>query len=62
MPINNTAKRPKAPIPEGGDGRFVRFGSKTTMPSEMPPLELAAQNIIDPGIVRLGAANITSVR
>jgi hypothetical protein len=62
VPIKNTAQRPQPPMQERGDRSFVRFETSAATPSEMPPLKLPARNTIDPGVVRLGGSNITSVR
>ena len=62
MPITKTVQRPKQPILKGGDRYFVGFEASSAAPSEIPSLKLQAQNITDPGVVRLGNSAITSVR
>jgi hypothetical protein len=58
---NSTRHLPQA-IPEGGDGRFVRFDSSTITFSELPPLKPQAPEVTDRGIVRFGSSMITSAR
>jgi hypothetical protein len=62
VPIKNTAQRPEQTILKGGDRCLVGFEASSTAPSEIPPLKLQAQNITDPGVVRLGNSAITSAR
>jgi hypothetical protein len=60
MAINNAQQYSSQPVLEAARHGFVRFVNSTI--TELPRLKPQAPEIIDRGIVRLGAANITAAR